>query len=483
VRLPPRAWASIVAAGAVAAGIGLRVWVFTSPLSSLESDEAVVGLMAMRALDGDVPVFYWGGLYGGSQEALVTAAAFAVTGPETLVLKLVSVAMFALAAVLVWRVGRRTVGEPAARIGAGLFCIWPPFLAWWSTKARAFYGSGLAIGLAALLLVLRLRERDSKGDAALLGLVLGLGLWATLQSYLLAAPALAWLAWRRPAAYRLAPFALPGLVVGALPWLAWNVTHGWNAVIPRSVAGQQTTYLERLWDFFSIVLPSWLGLRVPYSLDWVPGRLLGALLLVLALAAFVVLLVRWPPGLEPLLVVGVVFPFLSAASSFTYWVGEPRYVVFLAPVPALLLAWALVRAGPAAATIGLTLAFVASLTGLIQLERQGDFLPGRPDQHGPPDIGPVVETLERNGVDRVRANYWIAYRITFESEERVIASPGFWRYKPYRDLVAADPRPGRVFVAGSPEEWDERQDLLRSGYVRRVVGEGFAVYIPPRAGT
>ena len=61
--------------------------------------------------------------------------------------------MFGLAAVLVWRVGRRTVGEPAARIGAALFWIWPPFLVWWSTKARGFYGSGLVLGLAALLLV------------------------------------------------------------------------------------------------------------------------------------------------------------------------------------------------------------------------------------------------------------------------------------------------------------------------------------------
>ena len=81
------AW-SIVAAAAVAAGFGLRVWIFTSPLSSLESDEAVVGLMAIRALHGEFPVFYWGGLYGGSQEALVAAAAFAVSGPGTLVLKL-----------------------------------------------------------------------------------------------------------------------------------------------------------------------------------------------------------------------------------------------------------------------------------------------------------------------------------------------------------------------------------------------------------
>jgi hypothetical protein len=469
------AW-SIVAAAAVAAGFALRVWIFTSPLSSLESDEAVVGLMAIRALHGDVPVFYWGGLYGGSQESLIAATAFAVTGPDTLVLKLISVAMFALAAVLVWRVGRRTVGEPAARIGAGLFWIWPPFLVWWSTKERGFYGSGLAIGLAALLLALRLRERDSKRDAVLLGLVLGLSVWATLQAFLLAAPALGWLAWRRPAAYRLALYALPGFVLGALPWLAWNATHGWNAGLPRSVAGEQTTYFERLWDLFSIVLPEWLGVRLPYSLDWTPGRLVGVFVVAVAMLAFVALLVRRPSGLEPLLVVGAAFPFLYAASSFTFFVDEPRYLVFIAPVPALLLGAGLVRAGPAVAGLALAAAVGLSLTGLVQLERQGRYAPLRV----PADIDPVLETLERHHIRHVLANYWIAYRITFESDERVIASPsGFWRYKPYRDAVAADARPGRVFLEGSAAERRERLALVRRGYERLRV-DGFVVYVPDR---
>src|ERR671924_40529 len=90
-----------------------------------------------------------------------------------------------------------------------------------STRARAYFASGLVLGLLALLLALRLRERESKRDAALLGLVLGLGVWATLQSMLLALPALAWLVWRRPRVYRLVPHAVPTALAGAAPWLAW----------------------------------------------------------------------------------------------------------------------------------------------------------------------------------------------------------------------------------------------------------------------
>ena len=475
VRLPTRAsaWTALAVAG-VLVGSALRIWIFTSPLSALESDEAVVGLMALRALDGDLSVFYWGALYGGSQEALLTAAAFAVAGPSVLLLKLVSLAIYAFAAVFVLLVGRRTVGEPAARLGAAIFWLWPPFLVWWSTKARAYFGSGLLLGLAALLLALRLRERDSKRDAALLGFVLGLGVWATLQSMLLALPGLVWLAWRRPRAYRLAPWALAPAVVGAAPWLAWNLRHGGNAVFPRSVVGSETSYGERFADLFTIVLPTWLGLRAPYTHDWLVGRTLGVAALVLSLVAFAVLLVRRPPGSEPLLVCVVMFPFLYAASSFAFLVAEPRYLVFIGPVLALLIAAALVPRGAWVAAAALVILGAISVAGLAQLERQGRYAPLRV----PADIRPALAVLERHGVDRVLANYWLAYRITFESDERIIASPaGFWRYRPYHDTVRAERRPGRVFLAGSPNERRERARLLGQGYLR-LVADGFVVYVP-----
>jgi hypothetical protein len=472
------AW-TVLAAGGVLVGFALRGWVLSSPLGTLESDEAVVGLMALRALGGDFSVFYWGALYGGSQEALLTAVAFAVAGPSTLLLKLVALGVYTVAAALVWLVGRRTIGEPGARLAVAVFWIWPPFFVWWSTKARAYFATGLVIGLTALFLVLRLRERDSRRDAALLGIALGFGVWATLQSMLIALPALGWLAWRRPTAYRLVPYALPGLVIGAAPWIAWNVRHGWNAVVPRAVAGGDSTYLERFGNFFTVVLPTWIGVRAPGSHDWLLGRLVGVTIVVVVLSGFVVLVIRRPVGLEPILVVGAAFPFLYAATSFTFFIGEPRYLVFLGPVIALLAGWALARTTVAVTAVALAALAVASVAGLVGYERQRIYQPGgSTDVAVPADVGPVLAMLEREGVDRVLANYWIAYRLTFESDERVIASPsGFWRYRPYRDAVRADPRPGRVFAVGSRVEPLERARLISQGYRRLRAGD-FIVYLP-----
>lgn len=53
------------------AGLLLRALLLIHP--SLDSDVAVVGLMAMRFLHGELTPFYWGQSYGGSLEPLLAA--------------------------------------------------------------------------------------------------------------------------------------------------------------------------------------------------------------------------------------------------------------------------------------------------------------------------------------------------------------------------------------------------------------------------
>src|SRR5207253_5173616 len=40
----------------------------------------------------------------------------------------------------------------------------------------------------------------------------------------------------------------------------------------------------------------------------------------------------------------------------------------------------------------------------------------------PRDLGPLVTTLDRLGLERVYANYWIAYRLDFDTKERIVAA-------------------------------------------------------------
>jgi hypothetical protein len=95
-------------------------------------------------------------------------------------------------------------------------------------------------------------------------------------------------------------------------------------------------------------------------------------------------------------------------------------------------------------------------------------------QSVPADLGPALRTLERAHVDRVRAPYAIAYRITFESRERIVgASTEKVRYRPYQRLVAASPRVAYVFVRDSASE----RRFARRGYVRSRAGD-WDVWLP-----
>lgn len=464
---------SLIIAGVgagVLIGVALRVWVLASPLGALNADEAVMGLMARHALDGEFSAFFWGQTYGGSQEALLAVPVFALVGSGVLALKLVTVSLYALAAVLVWAVGRRTVGEPAAAVGALLFWGSPAYLVYASTKALPTYGFGLTCALVVALVALRLGERDSRLDAAVLGLALGLGWWATPQVALLALPMLAWLGWRRPPVCRLAWIAAPAFLVGASPWFAWNALNNWASLDAEAVAGAGTTYAERFVDFFRYVLPTWLGVRVPFSLEWVIGAPLGIAIVVLLLVGLGLLFVRRPSGLTPLLLVAAAFPFLYAYSSYAYYIQEPRYLVIVAPVSALLIGWLAVRRPAAFVVIPFVL--VLSVAGLVSMRRDGLSEP----LALPRDISPLLSALEREGVDRVLANYWLAYRISFESQERVIAtSTGFVRYQPHDRLVRGERFPAHVFLRGSGREAALAPKLEARGYRRLETGD-FIVY-------
>jgi len=195
VRSRPRAARAAALLLVAIAGLAIRIWIDRSAVGVPDSDEAVVGLMVRHALHGHLDTFYWGQGYGGTQEILLTVPLFAVFGASYTALRAVPIALNALAAVLVWRVGRRTVGEPAATLAAVLMWLWFPDNLVLVTRQLGFYGSNLVYGSLLLLLVLRVVERPTTLRAALLGLTLGRAFWQTFQIVPRAVPARGWLGW------------------------------------------------------------------------------------------------------------------------------------------------------------------------------------------------------------------------------------------------------------------------------------------------
>jgi hypothetical protein len=421
-----RWWITFAAVGVV--GIALRIWAYRATLGTPNADEAVVGLMARHMLHGEFPTFYWGQAYGGSQEAFLTVPLFAVAGSSWAALRIVPIVLNAVAAVLVWRVGRRTIGEPAASVAAALFWIWPPFLVYQLTHQNGFYASNVVYCSLLLLLALRVVERPSPGRVGLFGLVIGLAFWQTAQIVPVLAGVIAWTIWKQPRSVRRLWIAVPAAVLGALPWIVWNARHDWDSLATPGYGDK----LHSLRLLASPVLPMMLGLRAPFSAQLLLPKILTFVVYLALIALFAYGAVKTRRSNASLLyLVTIVFPLIYIISPKTSWsVSSPRFIVVLTPVLALLLAQLATSYARAVALLA-----VAGAISVVTVHRMDDWFRAKPPpvaqvgglgprhiaQMVPRDLSPLVRTLDDLELDHVYTDYWLAYRLDFDTHERLTA--------------------------------------------------------------
>ena len=496
VAAPTARWALALAALAAVSGIALRIWIFDSRSGALDSDEAVFGLMAKHIVEhGITPVFFWGQAYGGTQETFVSAALFWIFGVGTIALRFSPLLFWAAAAVLLWRIGIRVLDRNRALLAAGLFWTTSAYFVWKSTRAHGFYGSGTAFGLWAILAVLRIidAEKPSRLDYASLGLAVGLGWWATPQIAILAAPAVLWLLWVQRS-LRGAEIAVPAFFVGSAPWWIYNATHHWASFV---YPADEQSKLGHLHNLASAVLPMALGLRIPSTVTWYPVAAVGLVLYLLAIGYLIWLVIRRPHGLEIFLLALLLFPVFYTFSPYAWLASEPRYMTLLSPVLALLFVYPLRTAARAATLFAVAIAL--AFGSFARIDDQNVLAFHSDDIIVPADFGPVIAELERLNIHHLYADYWLAYRIDFESKERIIAATGpphyrlvngrvrpipsldpgsVGRYRPYRTAVDASRDAALVFAHGSQLEAKTRPLLRRAGY-RHVLVHGIDIWAAP----
>jgi hypothetical protein len=373
--------------------------------------------------------------------------------------------------------------------------LWPPFNLFQLTQMQSFYATDIFYCALLLLLALRIDERPDAVRIGLFGLAVGLAFWQTSQIVPIAAPAILWTALRRPEALRRAWIGVIAAVLGALPWIVWNAEHNWASL---SVHSTLANYKHSLRLLASPILPMTLGLRSPFNqqliLPWAPL----VYLLYLGLLALAVYggVRKWRTSASLLYTVAVVFPFLYAIDRRTSFIqGWPQYTVVLTPVIALLIAQLATRYVWAVAV--LVAAAAISIVSIPRMESW--FHKPQPIPYAPRDFSPLIATLDSLHLDRVYADYWIAYRLAFATRERIIGvendfrTAGFRdgqavlphdpqvRYRPYEREVAAA-RHGFVFFRRTAGSIPIIGALRKHGYSRHLVGP-FVVYAPaPAAG-
>jgi hypothetical protein len=469
---------------AVAVAIALRAWLLSTGIGRADSDESVVGLMARSILHGQHPRFYWGQAYGGTIEPALVALSFAVAGTSTAALKAVPLALEVVAALLLWRVARRTMGSAAAPFAGALLLVYPPAFVWWSTKERGFYWAALVGVVATLFFALRIdarREQPSRIDLLGFGFVFGLSWWTSPQTMFVILPVTIWMLVRTRRHLARWWLALVAAVVGALPWLEYNARHSFDS-LKQPNATQPSTYWQRLHLFVARLLPTTLGLRRPFTGSWLFGPVVGVALYIAALGAFawiVVLVVRDANvrgELGMFAAAGVAYPFLFAVPSTSYYVMDARYGLMLTPVIVVLIAWAVRRslAGRAVVMVLASVLAFSTVAFTIDVAKDNPFSVDLT----PPRVQMLARTLDAAGAHDVYADYWIAYPLTLATKERIAASPvDAIRSATFAARAASAPRSTYVVFRGRPRDSALRQALVQRSIPFRHVDTGmFSVY-------
>ncbi|HEX7603808.1 MAG TPA: glycosyltransferase family 39 protein [Polyangiaceae bacterium] len=456
------------------------------------------GLVALRILDGRPQAFYTPRRLG-ALECYVHAAAFEVLGVGRPALAVAPFLSGSCALILWAWLALTLLGPVAGPIAVLLLALPPPAYAFWTYMPNT-YPETMLLCVAILAGAVRLHRRADALGLALFGLAAGLGFWNSIQTLAATLPALLWLAASRRRELvrgRTAGLALAAFVVGALPWIAWNILipfgsfHGNFSVRPATRASQVAGNLRYLATYS---LPELTASLDPEGGPNPPSALRKALrppVLALWAAAAVFGLMRaatWmrarlagakrpaPPDAVLLLAGGAVLLFATVSAAGLARGLTVRYVLplhlTLAAALALLLAAVARRSRTAAAALG-AMVLVFNVAGaflpgtdarrLWEAKRQAD--------------EKLIAFLEEHQVDVVFGDYWVAYPVNFLSRERIRAVP-FQEDADFYDIERRLPaRPMRCgIVAGTRDELERlSRRASRSGVVTEVGLDSFVL--------
>jgi len=466
-----------------------QAWVAIPRRIHWNSDQAIVAIMASDILQRGVhPVFYYGSVYAGSLEPHWVAAVFAVLGRNVAAYRVAMGVLLLALICVVYETARRTLGEPVAILSALWLALPPWYFLYKGLTSDGAYAS-LAL-LSACMVYCSLRAASAmdagRGSAvwlAGLGFAAGLGWWVDPLIGLVCLPIALWfLAVRPPVLARLGHYVAFTLafLAGSFPWWIRNLRSDWASLrAPELASVGASRTLAHVGSFFTLGLPILLGSRpVLYRTDTWPGEALASALLYLTPLAVAVAFVwssrselrapapRGEAGRTLLLLVLnlVVAPLIVARNNRTD-LAEPRYLFLIyAAYPivfgfAVWRLWKAARAARALAAVLVLLALFSTARALFAPGLYSRFL----NETNDGSLAPLIRELDRRGLRSVYAGYWVAYRLDFETRDRIATTPfGEWhqtRVERYRERAAADPRPAFVLYG---EEADRMSAYLQS---------------------
>jgi hypothetical protein len=206
----------------------------------LDSDEAIVGLMARHILLRDEhPIFFYGQYYLGPLQAYAAALMFAIFGSSQLTLRLVVLPLTIGFFAAMYALGRAAYGRAVGLLVLAWLAFGPPYA---TLRELVAVGGHQEMLLFAALLLLGIwdrlrqpaplpqtqRERyRAPATYGAIGVLAGLGLWADLLilPVLLVSVVALFARRRRELLSVCGAILLLGFCIGASPYIIFNITH------------------------------------------------------------------------------------------------------------------------------------------------------------------------------------------------------------------------------------------------------------------
>lgn len=434
----------------------------------IDSDEAIVGLMGKHILEGHpLPIFYYGQHYMGSLEALCAALSFSLFGVSSYALKVVPLLFSIILLPIFYLLGFTLGAKSTARTTLLLGAIPPSALILWSGMARGGFIEILVLGGIALLgTIAWIRStRPRLIQTSFVWFVLGLGWWVNNQIVFFIIPIAIYgvLSIGRMlkstdcvSVLMHSTCALFSFMIGSSPFWKYNLEHDFASFDMIAKAASSGIW-EHFTGFLNQALPILLGAkRFWQNDDILPGSSIiayatfGFLLLGLLIARRRQILELFKGSLdrtrpiEIFLLITFFTPIIFVSSSYGSLVSAPRYLLpmYVAILP--LAGYCLVRLGQYSLPL-----FILPLGLILYLSMTSSYwggraLAGQPfvykQQRVSRDHKELLNWLASQNYHMVQTNYWIGYRLAFESNETILFSifqpPRQVRIESYEDGAA-----------------------------------------------
>jgi len=480
-----------------------RFYVAVHPIGTLTSDGATIGLMALEILHHhSVTAYMWGQSYGGSLEPIFDSLVFLIFGSGTAQLIFASILASFLATCALLFFALQIMDRRAAWFGTILFWLWPASLIWRSTKPGGTYFIGLAVCLVASGLFIKLIKDKANFKLSLVcGLFVGLAIWSTPMSFEIFIP-LCFFEIREILKLAKALLSLlAGFFIGLSPVIYFGAFHKWSNFSPPGGGGNAVNgFLSRFVQFFTDELPLEMSLKIQRSLSWnffdtVLYILLGVFLLFCIFRSL-------RAGVSGSAAMIVIFlPFIYSANHLADHLGQARYAMFGFSMVPLLFSFGifeilnsfnrqeiLSKSGSASkptfalAILCGTAILSAALAMTALADAPSNLIVGfpAPDVAMPVNDTQLVQALLKYHVHTAYGTYWMAYRVTFETNESTLVTPyHFIRSRQIEKQVLSSKNPAYLFVStshtlGNFRSWLQRHSIKYS----EINLNKFAIVIP-----